>query len=238
MSVGTTDTWASSRDDIINDALANVGAVGPGVSAVGPMRDHAARALDRIVKAIDGEGQFLWRMSRLTTSSVASQASYTLSALAFDVDEPVSYMANGGTTRVPLAAISRDEYMAKPDRTSTSSTPSNYYIEKTLSSGRTALTMYLYPTPSGSGDTIEYVAALRAKDFNTGATNPDFPSAWHKALVYGLTAELAPSYGQPDLMVTFGQLFEAEKGRQINNDTEKLGITFVPFGGWTGNYGG
>jgi len=173
-------------------------------------------------------------MSRLTTTSVASQANYTLSALAFDVDAPVSYLSSGGTTRVPIEPMSRDEYMQKPDRTSTASVPSQYFIEKTLSGGRVALTMYLYPVPVGSGDTIEYAAALRSKDFTDGATNPDFPSSWTNCLKWGLSALLAPSYAQAPLVMVFKPLFEEAREKLLGADNEKQGITFVPFG--SGSY--
>lgn len=232
MTVGTTDTWSASRDEIIADALANVGAIGPGDDADGPMRAHAARALDRIVKAIDGEGQFLWRMSELTTTTVSGTASYALSALAFDVDEPINYMDSAGTSRVPLRPMTRDEYMALPDRTTTSDVPARYYIEKSISGVRLLCTMKLYPVPNSTGDTITYVAALRSKDFSTGATTPDFPSNWTACLVYGLTAELAPAYRQFDLAMQQRALYEAEKAKQLGNDNEKQATFLVPFGSW------
>jgi hypothetical protein len=96
MTTGSTDTWSETRDEIIADALANVGALGPGESASGLMRDHAARALNRIAKALDAEGSFLWRTSRLTFSTTAATAGYTLSATAFDVDGPGLLPGLGG----------------------------------------------------------------------------------------------------------------------------------------------
>lgn len=228
MAQGTTDTWATTRDEIISDALINVGALSPGESATGGVRDHAARALDALAKALDAEGAFLWRTTRLTFATVASTASYTLNATAFDVDEPVSYLS--GTTRVPLVPMSSDDYRVLPDRT-VSGTPSRYYIEKALTTGRTAMTMYLYPVPDTTADTVEYRAQIRAKDFNTGATNPDFPSNWAKCLKYGLTVELAPAYQQLELMAAFSALYQAEKALQLGNDNEKQGVVFVPWGG-------
>lgn len=233
MTVGATDTWSQSRDEIISDALANVGALGPGETASGPPRDHAARALNRIVKALDAEGSFLWRLSRLTFTTVATTATYTLHATAFDVDDPVSYLEAGGTTRVPVRPMSLDDYRFKPDRTTTSTVPTNYVIEKTLSgAGRTLLAMTLYPVPDSTGDTVEYTAAVRAKDFVTGADTSDFPTNWIQALVYGLTAELAPAYNQAPLAAQFRDMFLAEKERQLGADNEHQGLTLVPFGGW------
>lgn len=231
MAVGTTDTFSQTRDEIISDALTNVGAIGPGQDATGSIRDHAVRALGRIVKAIDAEGQFLWRISELTFATTAATASYALSATVFDVDEPINYMQSGSTSRVPLRPMSRDEYMALPDRTSAGRVPARYYIEKSLSgAGRILCTMKLWPVPDTSGDTVTYAGALRAKDFNTGATNADFPSNWVLCLVYGLTAELAPAYNQMEMATMYRLLYEAEKNKQVNNDNEKQALIFVPFG--------
>jgi len=231
MAQGTTDTWAASRDQIIADALSKLSVVGPGEEATGVVRAHAARRLDGIVKELDAEGEFLWRVVRLTATSVASQASYALSALAFAVDAPIRYLRSGETTGTPVEPMAHAEYMVLPDRTVTSATPSRYAIEKTLSGGREALTLYLYPVPSGSGDTIEYTAALRAKDFNTGATNPDFPSSWTNALTWALAGDLAPDYGQASLAPLFNKRFETAKERLIGADNEKQGLVLVPFGG-------
>jgi len=196
------------------------------------MRADAASRLDSIVKELDADGQFLWRTTRLTFTTTASTASYTLDATAFDVDAPVSYLKSGGTSRVPLFPMSADDYLVLPDRTTTATTPARYYVEKSLSSGRTALTMILYPVPTASGDTVEYRAAIRAKDFNTGATNPDFPSSWTLALTNRLTADLAPSYGQMDAVPAFMAMFDEQKNRLLGADNEKQALIFVPFGGY------
>jgi hypothetical protein len=233
MSTGATDTWSQSRDEIISDALANVGAIGPGETASGAPRDHAARALNRVVKALDAEGTFLWRQSRLTFTTTAGTATYTLSATVFDVDAPVSYLEAGGTTRTPVHPMTLDDYRYKPDRTTQASIPTNYVIEKTLSgAGRTLLAMTLYPVPDSTGDTVEYTAAIRAKDYVTGADTSDFPANWIQALVYGLSAEIAPAYNQAGLAGQFRQMFLEEKERQLGADNEHQGLTLVPFGGW------
>lgn len=235
MAQGSTDTWAASRDQIVSDALAKLGAIGPGDEATGKMLTHGARRLDGIVKELDAEGQFLWRISRLTTTTTASQATVTISALAFAIDDPVRYTKSGATSATVLTPMTRDEYMALPDRTIEASVPSRYYVEKTLSSGREALAMYLYPEPKSANDTVEYAAALRAKDHNTGAINPDFPSSWMNALTYRLAADLAPDYGQIGAVKVFMGLFEAQKERLINSDNERQPTFFVPFG--FGSYG-
>jgi hypothetical protein len=231
MAQGTTDTFAASCEEICSDALANVGVIGPGDTASGKPLTFAKRHLDDLVKSIDADGQFLWRLTRLTTTTTASTAAVTISALAVDVDEPIRFTKSGATTGVPLTPMSRDEYMALPDRTITSDTPSRYYVERSLSGGRVSLALYLYPEPEDTGDTVEYAAFLRAKDFNTVATNADFPSAWNSCLKWGLTALIAPSFNQAQLAGQFLKMYEAEKTRLLGADNEKQGIVFVPFGG-------
>lgn len=231
MTIGAADTWSSSRDEIIADACANVGAIGPGEEAAGNVRTFCARALDRLVKSIDAEGQFLWRIERKTLTTTAATASYALHVNTWAVDEPMNYRVAAETTRTPLYPMTRDEYMALPDRT-TAGRPSKYYLEKSLTgNGRTLLTAYFWPVPDTSGDVIEYAAALRSKDFDTGATTPDFPTSWTKCLVYGLTAEIAPAFGQPNLVMTYLPQYQAELTKQVGSDTEQMNLTIVPFGG-------
>ena len=232
MAVGTTDTWQSTRDEIIADALSKVGAIGPGEEAGGRVRTHAARRLDAIVKELDAEGQFLWRVSRLTTTTSASTATVTISALAMDIDEPIRYTKSGATAGRPLLPMTRDEYMALPDRTITADVPTNYFIEKALTNGRALITLYLYPEPEDASDTVEYAAFLRAKDFNTGATHPDFPSSWTRCLGFMLAADLAPDYGQIGMVRTFQSIYEPLLDKLLGADNEKQGLTMIAFGGW------
>jgi len=231
MAVGASDTWSQSRDEIIADALANVGAISPGEDAAGEPRAFAARALNRLVKAIDAKGQFLWRVERKTFNTTATTASYQLNANVFAVDDPMSYLKSGGTARTPIYPMTRDEYMALPDRT-TAGIPSKYFIERSLTgNGRVLLTAILWPVPNATGDTIEYAGALRAKDFDTGATTPDFPTNFTQALVYGLTAEIAPAFNQPSLVAVYLPQYQAALAEQIGADNEQQGLTLVPFGG-------
>lgn len=236
MAQGSTDTWAATRDQIISDALSKVGAIGPGVDASGPVQTHAARRLDGIVKELDAEGQYLWRTSRLTTTTSASTATVTISALAFAINQPVRYTKSGETAGTVLHPLTQAEYMALPDRTITADKPTNYFVEWSLSSGRATLTMYLYPEPADANDTVEYAAALRAKDFTGGTTHPDFPSGWANALTFALAADLAPDYGQPGLAAGFGKRFEAARDKLIAADNEKQGLQLAPFGGYGGYY--
>src|SRR5688572_12195966 len=198
MTVGATTTFEQSRDDVIAEALENVGAIGPGdtrTSNNSTLFDSAARVLNRLAKSLDKDGQRLWRIVRRTTTTTDGTASFSLAADVLDVDEPMRYTRSGETAPAGyISPMSRDEYMLVGDRTS-EGIPRQFYVERTL----TAKTVYLYPVPDATGDTIEYAVATRTADFTSGADTPDFPSEWTSCLVYGLTMELAPKYDQKEL---------------------------------------
>jgi hypothetical protein len=231
MTIGATTTFQETRDEICTDALVNLGAVAPGKSAsdarTSALLTHAARALNRLVKSMDSEGQFLWRIQRRTKAVSAfdllAGQSFTLAADVLDVDEPLRYAPSNGSQPTPILAMSRDEWMVA-DQTSTG-TPNRYYVERSLD----GLSIYLSPISTDTTATVEYPCFIRAADFNSGAETPDFLQKWTACLVYGLTAELAATYGQPQKIGTFRQLFEAEKARLQANNAERGGLTLVPF---------
>jgi hypothetical protein len=221
MAIGTTDTWSESRDEIIADALTNVGAIGPGEEATGQIRDHAA---------LDAEGKFLWRFSTQAIPTVSGTRTYALAATVLAVEDPMTYLPAGSTVSTKVWPMSRDEYQLIAEPTATG-LPTRYYIERTLAAtGRLALTVAFYPVPDTTGDSIYANGILRAKDYDDGSTLSDFPSMWTRCLVYGLTAELAPAYSQPEMALKYWTMFEAEKNKQLMADNEQMGLTFVPFG--------
>lgn len=228
MTTGATDTFTQTRDEICTDALINVGAIGPGKTASGALLTHAARALNRLVKSIDADGQFLWRMVRRTTTTTSGTATFTPATDVLDVDSPMSYIKAGQTGRSTIEPMSRDEFMSLGDRTSTG-TPTRFLAERVLASNQITITWW--PVPDTTGDTIEYAVALRAKEFVAGSDTPDFNSKWILTLVYGLTMELAPGYAQPELIGTYMPLYNAEKKRVLADETERGSTFLVPFGG-------
>jgi hypothetical protein len=235
MTIGATTTFEESRDDVICEALENVGAIGVGESRNnnnGVLFDSAARALNRLVKSLDKDGQRLWRIVRRTANTTDGTASFSLAADVLDVDEPMRYTRSGETQPAGfISPMSRDEYMLIGDRTS-EGIPRQFFVERTM----TTKTVYLWPVPDATGDTIEYAVATRTADFTSGADTPDFPAEWTSCLVYGLTMELAPKFNQKALVAMYKPLFENELSRLVGHDGEKGNITFSPasYGGGAG----
>lgn len=237
MATAATSTFEESRDDLIAEALENVGAIAPGDTRNdenSALFDSAARTLNRVVKGIDATGQRLWRFARRTTNTTAGTASFSPASDVLEIDEPVRYTRSGETSAAGyLTPMTRDEYMTVSDRT-TQGLPRNFYIESTL----TTKTVYLWPVPDATGDTIEYAATLRGLDFLDGDDTPDFPAKWTNCLVYALTKEIAPKFNQAPLVATYEALYRDELNRLINDDTERGAMVLVPFGASSGGGAG
>lgn len=226
MATSGSDDFEAQRNDIIAEALENVGAIGIGDSSGSnnaALFTAGARSLNRVVKSIDKEGQFLWRIVRRTTTTTDGTATFSPASDVLAIDEPMRYTRSGETSATILTAMSRDDYMRVPDRT-IEGLPRQYFWEKTL----TSRTVTLYPVPDATGDTIEYAASVRADDFDASTDTPDFPSKWTSCLVYGLTMELAPKFGQAALVAQFKPLFEDELRRLVNDDTEHGSMILSP----------
>jgi len=232
MAVSANAVFTATRDEIVKDSLAMVGATGPNRTPKPDQLVHGARILNDLVKSMDSDGVLLWKTDRDTFSTTAGTANYALDADILEVDEPIDLLQSGGTARSIIVPMSRDDYLAIADRT-VKGTPTQYYIEKDLTSGALLKhTMYLYPVPDTTGDTVEHTVHRKARDFDTGSDNPDFPQSWILCLKLGLAWMLSPAYNQPSRMNGFREQFEAERLRQLSNDNEKMGITFVPWGSY------
>lgn len=227
MATGSTYTFEQGRDEIIKDALANLGVTAPNEAAVGDMLTHGARALNRVVKEMDqAAGLLLWRVVRRTFTTTDGTASYSLAADVLSVDEPLSYLKASPAGRSVLYAMSRDDYMHLPDRT-VEGTPVRYFFEKTLANA----VLILDPIPDTTGDTVEYAAVIKSRDFGDGDDTPDFPAHWTTTLVYGLTAELAPVYGQAAAAPFWLARFKDSLKTQMQAETEHGNMTLV-YGGY------
>ena len=222
MTTGATDTFTQQCDEIIADALTNVGALGPGKTPTGNQRTHAFRALNRLVKQIDASGKFLWREVRRDISVIAGTASYVMATDVLELESPANFRLTGQTARSPVYGQTIDDYKKIADRASTG-TPLQYVVERTL----TAFTVTLWPVPVAAG-TLEVTCILRGKDFVIGSDTPDATTKWLQCLVTGLSWFLAPAYGQDGS--TFRDEYVAMKDELLNDDNEKLGVQFVPWG--------
>lgn len=234
MTISTNDSWELNRQQIIDLALADVGAIGPGGTPSDLQRAHAASRLNLVATSLEADGAPLWRTSRKEQTLTASTASYTLDASVLDIEAPANYRESAAATeRSQVLPMTREAYMAISDRT-VEGTPAAYYLEKLLA----AAVMYLYPVPDTTDAILEYAAVLRGRDFDSGAVTADFPRRWLRCLVLGLDLDLSATYSVPaERVAFFAAAFEAEKAKVLNDDVQRGPIQIVPFGLY-GGYNG
>jgi hypothetical protein len=223
MALSGTNTYRETRDQIIQSALENVGAIGPGDTRSANnsiLFDVGSAALNRLIKELDALGYRLWHFVARTTTTTLGAASFALGADVLDVtDGEMNYMRAGQTTRTLLMPLSRQEYHALPDRTVTG-LPNTYYVEKGVAPG-VAVTVFLFPVPDATGDTIEYEVQVRSADMTSGADDYDASSKWGQALVDGLSALLAPKFRQYKAADYHRGLYEKALAFLINDDSER-----------------
>lgn len=232
MTTGSTDVFTETCDEIIADALSNLGACAPGGTPQAKQRAHAFRALNRVVKSIDADGAFLWRTVRRDIPMLVGTASYPMASDVIAVDDPANFRLTGSNSRAPVVGWALEDYRTIADRT-TPGNPQNYTVDTALS----GLTVIVWPVPSATG-TLEVQVSLRGKDFVLGSDTPDFTQKWTACLVLGLSAAIAPAYAQDGS--GFAADFLAEKQRLLNDDNERVNLTLVPWGmyGGYGSHGG
>jgi hypothetical protein len=215
-----TDIFNETLDQLCTDAIVNC--TGQITGDIAPKQmQHAKRALNRLVKRIDARGQKTWKFVTRTATLVPGTATYTLGADVLDLDDPCVYIKQGNRTVVK--AMSRDDYRQLATQT-TQGTPNQYFFARTLGGA----TVTFWPTPDSSGTTMEYVAVLRGLDMVAGNDTPDFPTKWLGCLLYGLTAEIALSYAQPEVAAAMEAKFQVELARVMNDDTERGNVVLSP----------
>lgn len=238
MATSATSTYNLTAQRIIDLALVDLGVAGQG-SAVDPiLRQQALDHLNLILKDIDAEAGLLWRTVRRTQALTAGQASYVLAEDVSDLDQPARYTQSGATFGSQVQAMARDEYMRLPDRT-LAGTSYQYYAEKSLdAAGIQIVTLFLYPVPPTTGDTLEYAANLKGRDVVTLDQTLDIPQKGMTAVRWGLAHSLGPSYNTPvDKLSYLNARYVDAKRMLILDDNERGDVQIVPFGGTTYGYG-
>lgn len=244
MPIPQTSTYLPNRARIVQLALTNVGAIGPG--AVTPSQDsaplvaYANDVLNILVKSMDVDGILPWRTQRRTLTSIAGQAAYVLPNDTNSIDQPGRYTVAGQTAGTLVMPIVTSEYQSLGDRT-LQGTPIQYWLYENLdaTTGLRSITLYFFPVPINTGDTFEYMSVVRARDQSTDADTLDVPQEWIRCLVYLLSADLAPGFGLPaDRLNFFATQGENERQRCLEQATEHADVQIVAWGdqsyGWTG----
>ena len=238
MTTSGTTTYNISAQDLIDLSLADLGAIGP-ADTNATLRPHALKALNLVMKRVDTKGVLTWRSPRRTVNLTAGVASYALANDTYDLDQPARYTQSGATYGSQVTSMARDEYMSLPDRT-IQGVSMRYFLDRALdATGILQLTLYLYPVPANTGDTIEIASALKSQDVTSTAQTLDVSQKWMDAIRWNLTLNLAPAYNQPiDRLQFFRSMAGEYLEDALEDDNERGDVQIVPFGSSSYSYRG
>lgn len=175
--------------------------------------------LDLLLKALQNDG-VLQRQLVSTTVQASSIVAGVITADADTVDIEGVFYADTAGNNVPVAIVTRRAFTGG---VSVAGAPSMAFVDK--SNG--AVTINLYPTGDASVLSVSYLKVRRVRDVDTAGVTLDIPPLWHRCVVYGLAADFALHYGRVDRADMLRNIYEAEKSRALDNDTERGDSRFV-----------
>jgi hypothetical protein len=192
-----TSNFTANRDEVIKRSLRMVGAYTSTDLPRPEQLTDACTILNIMLKAWQIEG-FQWLRTFVTIPLVASQNSYQLGpASTTPMDRPTHIFSatrkSSSGNEIPLTAITRQDWMSIPNKTTTA-TPVQYYYDPFTING----TLYVWPTPQvGTTDSIVLDCDIQLDIMEDSLNDFDFPPQWLECITYNLAARIAPEYGLP-----------------------------------------
>ncbi len=111
------------------------------------------------------------------------------------IDNPLNiYSAvrnDDGVTDIPLNYLSYEEYFEQPNKNITG-IPNSYNYDRQLNEA----VIKLWPVPDNANSIIKFILSRNIYKFDDNSDDADFPSKWHRAIVWNLAVELAPAFGK------------------------------------------
>ena len=179
----------------------------------------AKRSLNLLLSEWANRGVHIWKVKNYTQNLVANTTTYTAPSDTSDILEAVFRNGNTDTT---LNKISRSEYEALPNKSSTG-TPSQYYVKRNLSN----VTISLFLTPGTTDTQINYNYIARIEDAGTYTDNPDAPWRFLPALTSGLSFYLSQKF-MPQRTQEMKMYYEDELQRALTEDGQRTSVHLVP----------
>lgn len=174
----------------------------------------AMRSLQLALIGWANKGTNIWQIDQVSVSVAIGANIFPTATSTIDLLE-LNVVEFGRET--PLAAISREDYMAIPDKT-IRSRPTQYWVEKILPSP----IIHFYPAAI-QAYTFRYNRIRQTQDFDELTQTPEIPVQWTEAMVAELAARLAVKYA-PDRV----QMLRQEADRTFSEAESRSGER-VPF---------
>lgn len=195
MSTSGDTTFNQTCTEIIKDALIMVGAIEDEATPSAEQYSYARRALNRMVKAWSKRGLKAWKWEEAELQLVPGINQYFIGPggdlvipRPLEISTPRRVIDDDDESEVEIRLESRSVFMNQPSKLSEGKTVFVYY-DPQLVKGE----LWTWPTPDDM-DMLRFSYKSAIEDFDSLDDDPEFPSEWLEAIIYGLAVRLIPKY--------------------------------------------
>ena len=185
MAVSSTQLWNMSIDEIVDEAQQRV----TGELSTGYDARRAKRALNLLQQEFLVRGINLWKIEEQSIPLSIGVETYTLDTNVLDIpfiEQIIRDTALAPNSDLVINRISRDEYIALPDKT-VQGRPVQYMFMRL----RDAPTVTFWPVPNIDTYEFVYYAQTKFYDVDRMSYDMDVPIWWMPAVVSGLAWTMA-----------------------------------------------
>ena len=178
----------------------------------------AKRSLNLMLAEWANRGLNQWTIVQRTQTVTSGTTEYTLNA---DIIDILSVAVVRDNTYYPLERISRDAYLAIPNKTS-SGRPTQFFLDRQITPN-----LKIWLSPENSTDVLYYDALTRMDDADTYTNTLDIPFRFYPCLAAGLAYYMAIKRA-PDRIQLLKSVYEEEFDRAMAEDRDRSSTTISP----------
>ena len=218
-------------DDIIAEAYERIGSQ----VTSGYQLKTARRSLNILFQEWGNRGLHYWEVANNSITLVNGKAVYTMfrsttdgtsdATAVYGVDDVLEAVyRNASNIDVSLTKISRSEYQALSNKSSTGQ-PTQYYVQRFID--RITITLYLTPGTSENGKFLNFYYVKRIQDAGGYTNDADVPYRFVPCMIAGLSYYLSQKYA-PDRIQAMKLLYEDELNRALAEDGSSTSSYITP----------
>ena len=178
----------------------------------------ARRSLNIMLAEWANRGLNQWTIEQKTQSLTANDKDYSLGT---DIIDILSAVVRRGTTDFSMSRISRDTYLAQPNK-STTGRPTQFFLDRQVTPN-----LKIWPAPENSTDVIIYDALTRIQDADSATNTMEIPFRFYPCLTAGLAYYIAMKK-VPDRIQLLKSVYEEEFERAMGEDRDRSSFTVTP----------
>ena len=206
-----------TRDDIITDAIRELGAIDIDESPSTAEVTFAARKLNILLKSLQKEHIFIHTLGRETFNTVIGTGAYNSAAGTHRI---LDAFITVGNVDLSISIRPMDYYDELPLKDVTG-IPTDLYVDPASN------VFNLFPVPD-QAYVVTYQLERSFQDFDSSTNNADFPITGARLLIKGLAMELAPAYRiSTEERMVLKQEYGQEKSEYLAGNTQRTGREIV-----------